>query len=127
MLDCAIKICSPCAHALHQCPQRYDHMLLYHMLLRAASLGAQILAPEMNWGGEQTKLYFWHASMDSSLFLFHALIVQKQGLQNHATCTAGGRISCKFRTRKTHVSRARPPWPINKYQVFLCGCLRVSH
>ena len=127
MLDRAIKICSPHAHTLHQCPQRYNHMLLYHMLLRAASLSAQILAPGMNWGGEQMKLYFWHVSMDSSLFLYHALIVQEQELQNHATCTAGDRISYKFRTRKMHISRVRPPHPINKYQVFLCGRLRVSH
>lgn len=82
MLNCATKICSPCAHTLQQCPQCYDHMLLYHMLLRAASVRAQIPAAGMNWGGEQMKLYIWHVSTDSSLFLFHALIVQKQGLQN---------------------------------------------
>lgn len=77
MLDWAIKICSPCAHTLQQCPQRYNHMLLYHMLLRAALVCTQILTPGMNWGGEQMKLYFWPMSTDSSLFLYHALTVQE--------------------------------------------------
>jgi len=127
MLDCVIKICSLCAHTLQQCPQRDDHMLLHHMLLGAASFRARILAAAMGWGGEQVKLYFWYVSTDSSLFLFHALIVQKQGLQNQATCTVGDRISCKFRTRKMYISRASPPHRITKRQVLLCGCLRVSH
>lgn len=118
MRDCAIKICSPCAHTLQQCPQRYNHMLLYHMLLRAALVCTQILTPGTNWGGEQMKLYFWPMSTDSSLFLYHALTVQEQGLQKQATCTVGNRISWKFRTRKMHISRMRPPHPSNKCQVF---------
>lgn len=106
-------------------PTLQSHALLSHAA--QGCLGAQILGAGMNWGGEQMKLYFWYMSMDSSLFLFHALIVQEQGLQIHATWTAGDRISCKFRTRKMHISRVGPPCRISKCQVFLCGRWRVSH
>lgn len=80
---------------------------------------------ELGWRANET--LFLVGEHGQQPLPIHALIVQKQGLQIHATCTAGDRISCKFRTRRMHISRVRPPCPISKCQVFLCGRWRVSH